>query len=114
MTKLKTIPEIKKEIERLRSLLVYTLRNYGMKFKTQQIYIKRLNKLLELEIKQAQFQTSQNIYDERFEEFIKKLDKWKEIMRTWHIELPTINLLCSEFDRFKNKLAGKDLVKEKE
>jgi len=42
-------------------------------------------------------------------EKIKRLDKWKDIMKTWHLELPTIDLLCSEFDRIL-----KELIKELE
>lgn len=43
-------------------------------------------------------------------QFIKLLNGWKDIMKTWHIKLPTIGLLCSEFDRFKSKLAGRRLT----
>jgi len=50
-----------------------------------------------------------SIHSVNVKEFIRLLDQWKEIMRTWHIELPTIHLLCSEFDNFKNKLAGNKL-----
>jgi len=53
--------------------------------------------------------------EEIHKEFVKLLDKWKDIMRTWHIKLPTIELLCSEFDRFKKELAGQKLIeKEKQ
>ena len=48
--------------------------------------------------------------EEDVKEFIRELDRWKDIMRTWHIELPTIELLCSEFDRLKKGLAGKELI----
>ena len=33
------------------------------------------------------------------QEEIEIVSRWKDVMRTWHIELLTIGLLCSEFDR---------------
>lgn len=48
---------------------------------------------------------------EYVKEFIRNLADWKEIMKTWHIPLPTIELLCLEFDRFIKKKAGENLTK---
>lgn len=66
--------------------------------------------LSEKEIEVGEYHNGMLVYPEKHvKEFIKRLNKWKDIMRTWHIDLPTINLLCSEFDRFKNNLTGDKL-----